>query len=217
MAEITLAAEIGRPLGSPAARRLRRDGKVPGVVYGHGTNPVHVAVSARELRIALSGEAGSNTLLSLNAGDQTFLTLARDMQRHPVKNTVTHLDFLIVRRDEVIAAEVPISLVGEALEVHHGEGLVDQQLLTLPVWARPTEIPTVIEVDVSALIIGGSLKISDIVLPAGVSTDLDGEVTIVVGQPPRIQTVTEGEAEAAEVEGAPAAAEGAGSSTQGEG
>ena len=201
MPEITLHAEVGRPLGSRPARRLRHDGMIPGVVYGHGTEPVAVAVAARDLRIALSGESGSNTLLSLVAGDQTFLTLAREMQRHPVRGTVTHVDFQIVRRDEIIAAEVPITLIGEALEVAHGDGLVDQQLFNLPVRARPADIPSVVEVDVTSLTIGAALRVADLVLPDGVTTDLDDEVAIVTGQPPRVQAVegeVEGEAEAGE-------------------
>ncbi len=205
MPEITLHAEVGRPLGSRPARRLRHDGMIPGVVYGHGTEPVAVAVAARDLRIALSGESGSNTLLSLVAGDQTFLTLAREMQRHPVRGTVTHVDFQIVRRDEIIAAEVPITIIGEALEVAHGDGLVDQQLFNLPVRARPADIPSVVEVDVTSLTIGGALRVADLVLPDGVTTDLDDEVAIVTGQPPRVQAVEgegEGEAEAAAAEAA---------------
>jgi len=213
MPEITLQAEVGRPLGSRPTRRLRHDGKIPGVIYGHGVDPLAVAVGARDLRIALSGESGSNTLLSLVAGDQTFLTLAREMQRHPVKGTVVHVDFQIVSRDEVIAADVPITLIGEAIEVHHGEGLVDQQLFSLPVRAKPADIPTVIEVDVSALIIGSSLRIADLNLPTGVTTELDDEVAIVIGQAPRVVALEEGaeeaEGEGAEGEGA-AAAEGDG-------
>ena len=127
MAEVVLAAEVGRPLGSRAVRRLRREGKIPGVIYGHGTDPVPVAVAARDLRSALTSEAGSNQLLSLRTGSTTYLTLAREMQRHPVAQTVTHVDFIIVRRDEVISADVPITLIGEAIEVHHGDGLVEQQ------------------------------------------------------------------------------------------
>jgi len=198
MPEITLAAEVGRPLGSPATRRLRREGRIPGVVYGHGTDPVPVSVVARDLRTALSGESGTNTLLSLRAGDQTFLTLARELQRHPVKGTVTHVDFQIVRRDEVIAAEVQISLVGEALEVHHGDGLVDQQLFSLTVHARPADIPTVLEIDITELVIGGSIRVADIALPAGVTTDIDPEAALVIGQPPRVQGAGEGEGEAGE-------------------
>jgi large subunit ribosomal protein L25 len=193
MPEITLQAELGRPLGSSATRRLRAAGKVPGVVYGHGTDPVAVAVQGRDLRTALSGESGSNTLLELQAGDQTFLTLARDMQRHPVKGTVTHVDFLIVRRDEVLSAEVPVNLVGEALEVSHGDGLVDQQLFSLTVRARPSDIPVSLEVDVTDLTIGGSVRVADLVLPPGVTTEVDGEVAVVTGQPPRVATAAEGE------------------------
>jgi large subunit ribosomal protein L25 len=204
MAEITLAAEVGRPIGSRATRRLRREGKIPGVVYGHGTDPVPVTVGARDLRIALSGEAGSNTLLSLEAGDTSFLTLAREMQRHPVRNTVTHVDFLIVSRDEVISAEVPITLVGEALEVQHGDGLVDQQLFTIMVHARPADIPTSLELDITNLTIGDSLRIADLAMPAGVTADLDDETAIVIGQAPRAAAVEESEGEAEE--GAEAAA-----------
>jgi large subunit ribosomal protein L25 len=203
MPEITLQAEVGRPLGSRPTRRLRTEGKIPGVVYGHGTDPVPVAVVGRELRVALSGESGSNTLLSLQAGDRTFLTLAREMQRHPVRGTVTHVDFQIVRRDEIIAADVPITLVGEALEVHHGDGLVDQQLFTLPVRAKPADIPTVVEVDVTDLTIGSALRVADLNLPAGVTTELEDDVAIVIGQPPRVQALEEGEEGEAE-----AAAEG---------
>jgi large subunit ribosomal protein L25 len=209
--EITLHAEIGREPGSSNARRLRAEGKVPGIVYGHGADPVAVAVVGRDLRTALSGEAGANALLSLEAGDQTFLTMAREMQRDPVRGTVTHVDFQIVRRDQVIAADVPVSLTGEALEVAHGDGLVDQQLFVLPVRAKPADIPTIIEVDVSALTIGVAIRVSDLALPPGVTTDLDGEVAIVVGQPPRILALEEeaAPAEGEEAEGAEAGAEGA--------
>ncbi|MGH9207270.1 MAG: 50S ribosomal protein L25, partial [Acidimicrobiales bacterium] len=117
MPEVTLAAEAGRPTGSSSTRRLRARGKIPGVVYGHGSDPIPVAVGAREFQIAMSGEAGLNTLLSLEVGKGSYLTLARDIQRHPFRNVVTHVDFQIVRRDEVISAEIPINLVGEAIEV----------------------------------------------------------------------------------------------------
>jgi large subunit ribosomal protein L25 len=205
MAEVILAAEVGRPVGSRAVRRLRREGKVPGVVYGHGTDPLPVAVVGRELRAALTGEAGLNQLLSLDTGSATYLTLAREMQRHPVAQTVTHVDFVIVRRDEVISADVPVLLVGEAVEVHHGDGLVDQQMFTLPIRALPTAIPSVIEVDVSGLTIGGQVRVSDLVLPVGVTTEVDSESAIAIGQPPRV-VAAEGPAEGEE--GAAEAAEG---------
>lgn len=219
MPEITLHAEVGRAIGSRPARRLRRDGWVPGVVYGHGTDPVPVAVVGRDLRNALSGEAGSNTLLSLEAGDRTFLTLAREMQRHPVRGTVIHVDFQIVRRDEVITADVPVNLVGEAVEVHHGDGLVDQQLFTLPVRAKPADIPSAVELDVSSLTIGAALRVADLQLPPGVTTDLEDDVPIVTGQPPRVQAAGEGaEGEAAEgAEGGETGGEAGGGEPSGEG
>jgi large subunit ribosomal protein L25 len=207
MAEVVLAAEVGRPLGSRAVRRLRREGKIPGVIYGHGTDPLPVAVVARELRVALNSEAGANQLLSLDTGSGTYLTIARDMQRHPVAQTVTHVDFIIVRRDEVISADVPIVLTGEALEVHHGDGLVEQQMFTLSINALPSDIPTSIDVDISDLTIGGQVRVSDLPLPASVTTDVDPETAVVIGQPPRVVVEEEVAAEGEAAEGA--AAEGA--------
>jgi len=211
MAEVVLAAETGRPQGSRAARRLRREGKIPGVIYGHGTDPLPVAVGARELRVALNGEAGANQLLSLDTGSGTFLTLAREMQRHPVAQTVTHVDFVIVRRDEVISADVPVTLVGEAIEVQHGDGLVEQQMFTLTIHALPTDIPAGIDADISELTIGGQVRVSDLALPPGVTTDVDPETAVAIGQPPRVvveeEAVAEGEGEegAAEEGAEPAA------------
>jgi large subunit ribosomal protein L25 len=210
MPDIVLHAEVGRPLGTRATRRLRRAGKIPAVVYGHGSDPVPVAVVGRDLRTALSGDAGTNALLSLQTDDQTFLALARELQRDPVKGTVTHVDFQIVRRDEVISAEVPVTLIGEALEVVHGDGLVDQQLFSLSVNARPADIPTGIEVDISDMTIGDSIRVADLPLPAGVTTDVDPEAPVATGQPPRVQALEEAEgegAEGAEEEGAAAPSE----------
>ena len=201
MAEVVLTAEVGRPLGSRAVRRLRREGKVPGVIYGHGTDPLPVAVVARDLRVALTGEAGLNQLLSLDTGSGTYLTLAREMQRHPVAQTVTHVDFVIVRRDEVISADVPIVLVGEAVEVHHGDGLVEQQMFSLSINALPTAIPSTLEADISELVIGGQVRVSDLTLPSGVTTDVDPETAVAIGQPPRVvveETTEEGAEEGAE-------------------
>ena len=209
MAEVVLAAEVGRPLGSRAVRRLRRAGKVPGVIYGHGTEPLPVAVGARELRTALNGEAGANQLLSLSTGTGTYLTLAREMQRHPVAQTVTHVDFVIVRRDEVISADVPITLVGEATEVHHGDGLVEQQMFTLAINALPANIPAGIEADINELTIGGQVRVSDLVLPEGVTTDVDPDTAVAIGQPPRVVVEEEEEAVEGEAEEGAAPAEAA--------
>jgi large subunit ribosomal protein L25 len=205
MPETTLTAHTGREIGSSSTRRLRSEGKIPGVVYGHGSEPVSVAVVAREFQIAMSGEAGLNTLLQLDVDGKNLLTMARDIQHHPVRNVVTHVDFLIVNRDELISTEVTINLVGEAVEVAHGDGIVDQQLFTLHVKAKPTEIPPSVDIDISSLIIGGALHVSDIVIPAGVELETDPDATVVAGNPPRVQVATAAE-EAADEEAAAAAA-----------
>jgi large subunit ribosomal protein L25 len=197
MPEVVLAAEAGRELGSSSTRRLRAQGKIPGVVYGHGAEPIPVSVSGREFQIALSGEAGLNTLLSLEVGGKNFLTLARDIQHHPFKNVVTHIDFQIVRRDELISAEITINLIGEPVEVQHGDGIVEQQLFTLAIKAKPADIPPAVDLDISELTIGGSLHVSDLTIPSGVELETDLEATVVAGHPPRVQATAEEEAEAA--------------------
>ncbi|MDQ1373407.1 MAG: large subunit ribosomal protein [Actinomycetota bacterium] len=218
MPEIRIAAEKGRPTGSAAARRMRLEGKIPGVVYGHGTDPTPVAVDGRALRAALTTEAGFNALLELEFGGDSQLTLAREIQRHPVRHTVTHVDFVIVRRDEVISADVNITLVGEALEVHREDGVVAHELFSLTVQSTPALIPNSLEVDISALKIGDTIRVGDLKLPEGVTTEVDPEAAIVVGQPPQVSEadlVTEADAEAAEAAEGEAAAEGEGEGPEG--
>jgi large subunit ribosomal protein L25 len=183
--DITLTAETGRRPGSSDARRLRSSGKIPGVVYGHGQDPLPVAVDARELRSVLTTEAGLNALLNLRVDGTSHLTLAREIQRHPVRNTVVHVDFLVVSRDEVISAEVPIALTGEAVEVERGDGLVEQQLFSLTVHATPGRIPNAVEVDVSGLELGGTIRVGDLTLPDGVTTDVDPEAAVVLAALPQ--------------------------------
>jgi large subunit ribosomal protein L25 len=195
MAEITLVAETGRPVGSRAANRLRASGKIPGVLYGHGTDPLPIAVDARSLRAALSGEAGLNALLNLELGGKSQLAMAKDIQRHNVRGVVTHVDFLLVSRDEVITADVPVNLVGEAEAVQRGDGVVEQQLFHLTIHAKPADLPNSIDVDVSDMQIGDTIRVDDLELAAGATTDLDGETPVVVAVPPRApEEAPEGEA-----------------------
>ncbi|HEV3402554.1 MAG TPA: 50S ribosomal protein L25 [Acidimicrobiales bacterium] len=205
MEEVALAAETGRPTGSAAARRLRAAGKIPGVLYGHGVDPQSLAVDGRSLRLALSQEAGLNALLNLDVGGTQHLAMARQLQRDPVRGTVAHVDFVIVRRDEVVSAEVPVHLLGEAEQVQRADGLVEQQIFTLTVNSTPANIPAAIEVDISGLDIGDVIRVGDLPLPAGVTTDLDPEEPVVAGQASRVAAEVEAvEAEAAEAAGVPA-------------
>jgi large subunit ribosomal protein L25 len=219
MEEVALVADAGRPTGSAAARRLRAVGKVPAVLYGHGIDPQALAVGHRELRTALNSEAGRNALISLDVGGTRHLAMARQLQRHPTRGSVDHVDFVIVRRDEVVAAEVPVHLVGEAVEVDRADGLVAQQLFSLVVHSTPGNIPHAIEVDISGLTIGESIRVGDIALLPGVTTEVDAEEAIVVAQASRVAAALDEEAaEAAEAaEGAEGAAEAGAPSPAGEG
>lgn len=204
MPEIVLAAETGRVLGSRSSSRLRKAGRIPGVIYGHGIDPISIAVNARELRNALSTDAGLNAVLELDVEGTKHLTLAKSIQRDPVRNTVAHVDFQIVRRDEVMTVEVPIALIGEATEVDRAGGVVDQQLHTLTIQSTPGNIPNHIEIDISGLQVGSHITVADIKLPGGASTDLDPETILVAGQGAQVVDLGE-EAEAAEGEGGEAA------------
>jgi len=199
MAEVVLAAEARRSMGSSESRRLRAAGKVPAVLYGHGITPQALTVDARDLRGALNQDAGLNALLSLEVDSDRHLAMARQLQRHPVRGTVMHVDFVIVRRDEVISADVPVHLEGEPVPVTRGEGLIEQQLFSLQVHARPGDIPPHITVDISRLGVGDAIRVSDLALPSGVTTDLDPEEAVIVLAGSTISAEIEAEeAEAAE-------------------
>jgi large subunit ribosomal protein L25 len=208
MAEFTLIAEPGRATGSSESRRLRAAGRIPAVVYGHGVDGISVSVDGRELRHALSGDAGLNQLLSLQVGSDTHLAMARSLQRHPVRHTVLHVDFQIVRRDEVISAEVPVVLTGEAKAVEQENGVVEQVLTSLTVNATPDRIPSNIEVDISALAVGEGIRVGDLRLPEGVTTDVSQDDPVVMASVTRaaVEEAAEEAAEAEAAEGGEAAA-----------
>jgi large subunit ribosomal protein L25 len=222
MAEVQLAAEARRQTGSGEARRLRAAGRIPAVLYGHGIEPQPLTVDGRALRGALNGEAGLNALLSLQVDSARHLAMARQLQRHPVKGTLEHVDFVIVRRDEIVTVEVPIRLEGEALEVQRQNGVVEQQLFTLEVNATPGDIPQHFDVDVSALRIGDMIRVGDLKLPTGVTTDVDAEEPVVVATGSTVaaemaEIEAEEEAAAAEAAEEEAPAEGEASAEAGEG
>ncbi len=200
MDEVSLVADVGRVKGSSESRRLRAAGKVPGVLYGHGIDPIDVSVGSRELRAALTSDSGLNALISLDVDGNKHLAMARQLQRHPVRRSIDHVDFVVVRRDEIISAEVPIHLVGEALEVERADGLVEHNLHSLLVHAKPADIPNTIEVDISELSIGEAIRVADLKLPPGVSTEVDPEETVVAGQATRMGAETDAEEAAAAAE-----------------
>ena len=213
MAEITLPAHSGRTTGTRPSKRLRADGKVPATVYGLGGESVSVSVDWRDLRHALTTDAGMNALINLEIdGHASELTIVKEMQRHPIRRSVLHVDFLRISRDVAIEVEVPITIEGEAEQVTREGGLVEQALFHLTVKAKPGSIPNELTIDISALTIGESLRVSDLSLPEGVETDVDPEEAVVIGQVPQVVELPEEEAaegeegeEGAEGEGEPTA------------
>jgi large subunit ribosomal protein L25 len=191
-------------LGSSESRRLRKQGIVPGVLYGR-TKPVAIAVGERELRAALTTSAGSHVVLdvAVDSGSEHSAIL-KDYQRDKVRGTITHIDLQEVRLDQPIQTAVVVTLVGDPAGVREG-GVLAQVANEINVEALPLEVPQHIEVDVSALGIGDSIRLSDIEVPAGVTFLDDPEETVLatVTQPTRVEEpeeVAEGE-EAAEGEG----------------
>jgi large subunit ribosomal protein L25 len=183
--DVKLTAQTGRTIGSRSSGRLRAQGKVPGVVYGLGSEPVAVTVEWPELRRALTTEAGLNALIDLTVGDTTSLSVIKDMQRDPVRRSVTHVDFMLIDRDAPLTVDVPLNLVGTAPALEAMKGMVDQLLYTLTVKAKPGTIPTAIDVDISSLDLGTQVRAGEIVLPAGVTTDVDPEAPVAQGSATR--------------------------------
>ncbi|HEX8858014.1 MAG TPA: 50S ribosomal protein L25/general stress protein Ctc [Actinomycetes bacterium] len=200
MSEYQLAAESRTDTGKGAARRIRSAGRVPAVLYGHGIKPEHLSVDAREFGQALR-TGGANALLQLTLGRQRHLALAREVQRHPVRGSFVHIDFLVVRRGEKVTVQVPLHLVGEAPGVVEG-GILDQDLHQLNVEAEVTAVPEAIEGDVSGLGIGDVLRVADLKAPEGATILDDPEAPVVSVVAPTVEPVEE-EAEEAEAEGEP--------------
>ena len=175
----TLSAETGRATGSAASRRLRAADRIPAVLYGHGMEPISLSVARRDLRVALSGPAGQNTILSLNIGGTSYNAIVKEMQRHPVRRTVAHIDFVQINLSEEITMQVPVHLVGTAKAVVSAGGLVDPAVDTIEVRTTPANVPNEISIDISDLTPDSVIRLSDIPMPAGVSAIGDPEMPVV--------------------------------------
>ncbi len=198
MADALLPAEVRPERGSRPAGRLRREGRLPGVVYGLGTDAIAVTVSAKQMGGILSSRTGANTLIELQIDGSSHLALARQVQRDAVKGTLTHVDFVRVRADQTIQAEVRLSLLGQPEGVSQG-GMLEQLMHSLTVEGLPGQLPTEIEHDVSPLVLGDKLHVSDVALPAGVVITNDpGELIAMISVP---RGLAEGEGEVAPEEG----------------
>ena len=179
MSQVTLAAETGRTTGSPSSRRLRAEDKIPAVIYGHGMSPLSISVERRALRLALAGPAGMNTLLSLEIEGKKYPSIIKDVQRHPIRRNVAHIDFLQVNVNEEIVISVPVRLVGEAKAVVNDGGMVDPALDHLEIVCTPNTMPNEIVIDISEMQPGDVIRVADVTLPAGTSTTADPDTPVV--------------------------------------
>ncbi len=206
--------EIRRQSGKGASRKTRASGKVPGVLYGHKEPPVSVTLDPLALVKSLDKEKKRNTVFTLSvAGDgtspQAVTAMIRDVQIHPISRRIVHVDFIRVSLDEEIRVMVPLVLVGTPVGVVNG-GNLHQGLHDLPVMAKPTAIPTKLELDVAALDIGDALHVSDLKLGPGTRILLDTKEALASVVAPRAEKEAEVAAAAVPAEGAAAApAEGA--------
>lgn len=182
MSHATLNASTIREHGSRGSRRLRLAGSIPAVVYGQGVAPLPISVDAKSFRTAVSGDQGLNSLIDLDADGKRFIVMAREIQRHPVRGTVAHIDFQVVDPNEPVVAEVPLHLIGDAVEVRHADWEVDQQMFSLEIRTRPDQIPTHIDVDISELKVGGSIRVLELQLPNGVEPAGDAHATVVASR-----------------------------------
>jgi large subunit ribosomal protein L25 len=183
--ELVLTADPTRTTGTRPSRRLRREGRIPAVVYGMGSDPVSIAVDWRELRACLKTDAGVNAVIHLDIDGARHLSIVKDIQRHPVRRDVIHVDFLRVDPTAQVSVEVPVLIEGNAKKIAALQGIVDQQMFTMTVSSRPDQIPNEIVIDVDDLDIGDVITVGDVPLPAGVTAISDAGATVVQGSATR--------------------------------
>jgi large subunit ribosomal protein L25 len=172
MAEIKIAAEARTEFGKGAARRIRREDKVPAVLYGHGSDPVHVTLPGHQLMLALKN---SNALLTIDLGSDQHLAIPKQVQRDPLKGFIEHADLLIVKKGEKVVVDVRINVVGDAVSGN----LVVLENSTISVEAEATHIPESFEVSVEGLAAGAQILASDLELPKGSSLAVDEDLLVV--------------------------------------
>lgn len=179
MSTTTLVATPRTTSGSAAARRLRAADHIPGVLYGQGMEPISVTVERRDLRLALSGPAGVNALLSLEVAGTKYPAVVKELQRHPIKRTVSHIDFFQVNMNEAITVNVPVRLEGEAKAVIAAGGLVDPAVDSIEVSCTPGNMPNEIVIDISNLQPVEVIRLGSLKMAKGVTALGDPEMAVV--------------------------------------
>ena len=172
MAEVKISAELRTEFGKGAARRIRRDHKVPGVLYGHGNDPRHISLPGHDLMLALKT---ANALLNIDIEGKSELAIPKDVQRDPIRGVLEHVDLLVVRRGEKVKVDVAVHVIGDAVP----DALVNSEMNSIEVMAEATHIPTGFDIDISGRPIGTQILAKDIALPAGVELVTEPEHLVV--------------------------------------
>ncbi len=203
MAAEKITADLRTEFGKGAARRIRREDKIPAVVYGHGNDPIHLTLPGHDTMLALK-HGGANALLELEIDGGTQLALTKAVQIDPIRRLIEHIDFVSVKKGEKVTVDVPIHLVGEAVR----DSLVVTEQATIQLEAEATHIPEFIEVDINGAEVGTQIHASDLVLPSGTTLLADGEMLVVnVTNAPTEEPAEVAEGEEVEGEEAEAAVE----------
>lgn len=188
MSEVKISAEIRSEFGKGAARRVRRENKVPGVLYGHGSEPLHLTLPGHELLLALRTP---NVLISLDIDGKTNeLAIPKAVQRDPLKGFLEHVDLLLVKRGEKVTVEIPVHTEGELAP---GGNLLEHVLAALPVEAEATHIPEQVTVSVEGLEAGASVHAKDIALPNGVTLAVEEDAVVLQVLAAQAEESAEGE------------------------
>lgn len=221
--QVTVKAERRDGTGKGVNRKLRQEGKLPAVIYGAGADPISLTLDAHQVLHTFSGISVENTIVNVEVEGEKVpvATLVREVQTHPYRNELLHVDFLRVEKGVAVELEIPVHFEGTPSGVRNDGGILEQSIHQLHVSCIPSAIPDAIHVDVSALEIGDSLQISDLTIPEGVEVLMDMSLTVCSLQAPRLVVVDEaadedeagepalvGEAEATEDEDAGEGAEG---------
>jgi large subunit ribosomal protein L25 len=205
VSEVRIAAEPRTEFGKGPARRTRRAGRVPAVLYGHGTDPRHISLPGHELMLALKSANVLLRLQGLDGGEE--LALPKDVQRDPLKGFLEHVDLIVVTSGETVTVEVPIQLTGDIAP----DGMLDQQMIQVSLEVEATHIPQSVEVSVEGMVVGDAIHAKDLKLPTGATLDAEDDALVlhVIAAPTAEQMEADlGEGEAAEG-GAETAGEGA--------
>ncbi|MFF7856600.1 50S ribosomal protein L25/general stress protein Ctc [Streptomyces sp. NPDC007904] len=188
MSEVKLSVETRTEFGKGAARRIRRENKVPGVLYGHGSDPLHLTFPGHELLLALRTP---NVLIALDIdGKSTELAIPKSVQRDPIKGFLEHVDLQLVQRGETVTVEIPVLTEGELAA---GGNLLEHVLGTLPVEAEATHIPESVTVSVEGLAAGASILAKDIALPKGTKLAVDDDAVVIQVLAAQAEEAAEGE------------------------